>query len=168
MPIESKFVPSLSQICPKVFLACDSDRRSRCEKILDDHTGVPLPYCHSHVIDDSSIYVKRHRKQPPAIEIAAFWVIAASCAVGLLCHCAAFSAEHIQALSWLDPIVDKLMMIALVCALLILVGAPFYALPWLTLRVVLQGERRLSSPPSHNLIDFKPSTDTPPPRDHLH
>ena len=112
--------------------------------------------------------MKLYRKQPPAIEIAAFWVIAVSCAVGLLGHCAVFSAEHIQALSWLGPIAGKLMMLALVCALLILAGAPFYAFPWLTLRIVLQGERHLPSPPSHNLIDFKPSTDTPPPRHHLH
>ena len=62
--------------------------------------------------------MKLYRKQPPAIEIAAFWVIAVSCAVGLLGHCAVFSAEHIQALSWLGPIAGKLMMIALVCALL--------------------------------------------------
>ncbi|GAB1386842.1 hypothetical protein MASR1M59_19900 [Melaminivora sp.] len=112
--------------------------------------------------------MKLNRKQPPAIEITAFWVIAVSCAVGLLVHCAAFAAEHIQALSWLGPIAGKLMTLALICALLILVGAPFYAVPWLTLKIVPPSEQRLPLRPSDNLIGFKPSADTPPPRLHLH
>ena len=112
--------------------------------------------------------MKLHLKQPPAIEITAFWVIAMACAVGLLSQSVAFAAEHIQALSWLSPVAGKLLTAALGCALLSLAGSPFYVFPWLVRRIVSCVEFSLPLSPADSLTDFKPSNDTPPPRHHLH
>ena len=122
----------------------------------------------SFIVADSSIHVKLHLKQPRIIEAAGFRLVGMACAVGLLSLFVAFAAEHIQALSWLNPVAGKLLTVALICALLTFVGSPFCAFPWLVRRIISCVEFFLPLPPAGSLTDYKPSNDTPPPRHHLH
>lgn len=112
--------------------------------------------------------MKPRLKQSLFAEATALQVIAVVCALGFLSHGAIFLSQHIHAMAWLSPFASGFAVLALACALLILVGSVFYAFPMFVQRLALRWKVYLAPLPADAVSSSEPRNNTPPPRHHLH